>query len=280
VDRGYTVERLLGGVGVTNEIQSVVDSGCTNHTSGNRNAFVKETYVSLSANQCQMKTAAGELVSATSIGTVQTYTWMPGGGRQPLFLTGVLHVPGATEAGLISVSKLTKKGVKIAFTDDAAEFYQDGILIDIAKKWNKLYKLIQSGKYLDFSLLLSKKDDTTTALWHHRLGHLHLPAVLKMSNTEVVSGMPCLQANNVENSCTACLTGQMTRIPFRASTRRTKAPLELVHSDPCGPMQTQSLGGGRYFILFIDDFTKYTSIYFLKSKNEAAGYFQNYNAAV
>jgi len=131
-----------------------------------------------------------------------------------LFLTEVLHVPGATEAGLISVSQPTKKGVRIVFTDDAAEFYPDGILIAIADKWNKLYKLIQSGKYLDFGLLLSKKDHTTTALWHHRLGHLHLPAVLKMSNTEVASGMPCLQANNGENGCTVCLTGKMTRIPF------------------------------------------------------------------
>ena len=168
---------------------------------------------------------------------------------------------------MISVSQLTKKGVKIAFTDNAVESYQDGILIAIAEKWNKLYKLIQSGKYLNFGLLLSKKDDTATALWHYRLGHLHLPAVLKMSNMEVVSGMPCLQANNRENRSTACLTGKMTCIPFRASTHRTKEPLELVHSDLCGPMQTQSLAGCRYFILLIDNFTKYTSIYLLKSKN-------------
>jgi len=112
VDRGYTVERVLGGVVVTNEIESVVDSGCTNHMPGNRNAFVKETYVSLSANRHQIKTATGELISAAGIGTVQTYTWTPGGGRQRLFLTEVLHVPGATEAGLISVSQLAKKGVK------------------------------------------------------------------------------------------------------------------------------------------------------------------------
>ena len=134
MDRGSTVERVLGGVGVTNEIEWVVDSGFTNHMTGNRNAFVKETYVSLSANQRQVKTATGELVSAPGIGTVQTYTWTPGGGRQQLFLTEVLHVPGATEARLISVSQLTKKGVKIAFMDDAAEFYQDWILIAIAEK--------------------------------------------------------------------------------------------------------------------------------------------------
>jgi len=130
----------------------------------------------------------------------------------------------------------------------------------ITEKWNKLYKLIQSGKYLNFDLLDMKQDYTPNALWSHWLGHLHLPAVLKMSNTEVASGMPCLQANNGKNRCTAYVTGKMTLILFRASTHRTKTPLELVHSDLCGTMQTQSLGGCRYFILFINHFTKYTSV--------------------
>ena len=87
----------------------------------------------------------GELVSAAGIDTIQTYTWTPGGGRNRLFLAEVLYVPEATEAGLISVNQLTRKGVKIAFTDDVAEFYQDGILIAIAEKWNKLYKLCNGG---------------------------------------------------------------------------------------------------------------------------------------
>ena len=209
---------------------------------GDRNAFVEETYVTLPANRRHIRTAIGELVSAAGIGTIQPYTWTPEGGHNRLFLTEVLHVPGATEAGLISVSQLTRKGVKIAFTDNLAEFYQDGILIAIAEKWNKLYKLLQSGKYQDFGLHISKKDDTTTALWHHRFAHLHLPAVLKMSNTEVVRGIPCLQANNKANRCPACITGKMTSTPFCGSTHTTKTPLKLVYSDLCGPMQSQSLG--------------------------------------
>jgi len=83
VDRGYTVEPVLGGVAVTNEIEWVVDSECTNHMTGNRNAFIKEPYVSLSANRRQMKTPTGELVSAAGIGTVQTYT-----GRQEDVVSG------------------------------------------------------------------------------------------------------------------------------------------------------------------------------------------------
>ena len=166
------------------------------------------------------------------------------------------------------------------YTDDAAEFYKDGILIALAEKCNRLFKLVQEERRRDFGLLVSRKDNTATDLWHHRLGHLHLPAVLKRSNTEVVDGMPCQQANNSGNRYTACLMGKMTRTPFKPSTSRMNAALELIHSDLCGPMQSRSLGGCRYFMLFVDDYTKFTTVYFLKSKNEAANQFQHFKAAV
>src|SRR5437588_218794 len=117
-------------------------------------------------------------------------------------------------------------------------------------------------------------------LWYHRLAHLNIPTVLKMSNSEVVNGMPCLQANNSENRYSACLLEMMTRIPFKAANQASTAPLELVHSDLCGPIQQKSISGCRYFMLFVDDFTKFTMVYFLKSKNEAATHFENYKAAV
>ena len=94
--------------------------------------------------------------------------------------------------------------------------------------------------------------------------------------------MPCLQANNSENHYSACLLGKMTRIPFKPANQASTAPLELVHSDLCGlmPVQQKSISGCCYFMLFVDDFTKFTMVYFLKSKNEAATHFENYKAAV
>ena len=74
--------------------------------------------------------------------------------------------------------------------------------------------------------------------------------------------------------------GKMTRSPFKLSTHRTNTPLELIHSDLCGPMQSRSLGGCRYFMLFVDDYTKFMTVYFLKSKDEAASQFQHFKAVV
>ena len=49
----------------------------------------------------------------------------------------------------------------------------------------------------------------------------------------------------------------------------SKGKLELVHSDLCGPMETLSFGGSRYFITFIDNYSRYCQTYFLKKKSEA-----------
>ncbi|RPA88407.1 hypothetical protein L873DRAFT_1726156, partial [Choiromyces venosus 120613-1] len=50
-----------------------------------------------------------------------------------------------------------------------------------------------------------------------------------------------------------CLEGKMTRLPFQAAKQKTTAPLQLLHSDLCGPMREMSLGGSSYFKLLIDD---------------------------
>lgn len=51
-----------------------------------------------------------------------------------------------------------------------------------------------------------------------------------------------------------------------------------MHSDLCGPMQTASLGGSRYFLLFIDDYSRMSWIYFLKNKSETFEHFQKFKA--
>ena len=55
-------------------------------------------------------------------------------------------------------------------------------------------------------------------------------------------------------------------------------PLEIVHFDICGPMQTSSIGGYKYFLTFIDDYSRKTWVYFLKNKSDAFSYFQQLEA--
>ena len=61
--------------------------------------------------------------------------------------------------------------------------------------------------------------------------------------------------------CEPCLEGKMTMRPFKAKGYRAKEVLDLVHTDLCGPMSTSARGGYEYFIIFIDDYSRYGYIY-------------------
>ena len=63
---------------------------------------------------------------------------------------------------------------------------------------------------------------------------------------------------------------KIKRVPFpKKSERKTSRPLELVHSDVCGPFHVDSVGGSRYFVSFVDDYSRYVTVFMIKSKSEA-----------
>ena len=62
------------------------------------------------------------------------------------------------------------------------------------------------------------------------------------------------------STCENCLAGKSARKPFGQATR-AEYPLQLVHSDICGPMNVRARHGANYFITFIDDFTRFSYVY-------------------
>jgi hypothetical protein len=95
----------------------------------------------------------------------------------------------------------------------------------------------------------------------------------------MVKGLPLIE--KPERICEDCIFGKQHResFPFGKS-YRAKAPLEIAHSDICGPMQTLSIGSSTYFLTFIDDFSRKTWIYFLKHKFDALGCFCQFKSLV
>ena len=77
--------------------------------------------------------------------------------------------------------------------------------------------------------------------------------------------------------CDGCIVGKMHRIPLKSvGCCHSKRKLYLVHSDVCGPMQTDSIGGQKYFVTFIDYFTHCCAVYFLKQKTEVLDKFKEF----
>ncbi|KAL8090107.1 hypothetical protein AgCh_039543 [Apium graveolens] len=95
----------------------------------------------------------------------------------------------------------------------------------------------------------------------------------------MVRGFPGIQ--EVKEVCSGCLMSKQTRKPFPSKANYTAArALELIHGDLCGPIEPAIMGGNKYFLLLVDDFSRYMWIYFLKSKDEAFVMFKRFRALV
>ncbi|MBW0478423.1 hypothetical protein O181_018138 [Austropuccinia psidii MF-1] len=96
-------------------------------------------------------------------------------------------------------------------------------------------------------------------LWLQRLGHPNERETKQLIPTYSKKGM----------NCNECAKGKLTAFHFSHSFKPVSHPLEVVHMDLCGPIQTQSLSGARYFMILVNQFTGFVTINFLKNKSEA-----------
>jgi transposase InsO family protein len=111
-----------------------------------------------------------------------------------------------------------------------------------------------------------------------RFGHLHFEALKRLSAKGMVRGLP--NFDHMEQFYDVCVLTKQRRPPFpQQSSFRAKERLELVHGDLCGPVTPATPGGRRYFLLLIDDLSRYMWIVVLGSKGEAADAIRRAQAA-
>jgi hypothetical protein len=121
------------------------------------------------------------------------------------------------------------------------------------------------------------KEVNSTTLWHKRLGHFHHNALMYLKKNNLAKNS--LELEEELPTCDVCQYGKQTRLPFpRKSAWRATERLQLIHTDVGGPMRTPSLNGSKYYIVFIDDYTRMCWIYFMKFKSEVAHIFWKFKA--
>ena len=99
------------------------------------------------------------------------------------------------------------------------------------------------------------KQHSDLNLWHQRLGHLNVQHFKEAIQKKSVNGVK-IQKTAKLSFCEGCVEGKMHRQPFKpVGEIRSIRKLQLVHSDVCGPMSTESIGGRKYFVTFIDDYS-------------------------
>ncbi|KAA0061337.1 gag/pol protein [Cucumis melo var. makuwa] len=96
----------------------------------------------------------------------------------------------------------------------------------------------------------------------------------------VKNGLLSQLEDNSLPPCDSYLEGKMTKRSFTRKGLRTKIPLELVHSNLCGPMNVKAREGYEYFSSFIDDYLRYGHVYLIQNKSDSFEKFKEYKAKV
>ena len=105
-------------------------------------------------------------------------------------------------------------------------------------------------------------------LWHRRLGHASMKTLSKLVKNDLVIGLPKLNFNK-DKICDACQFGKQVRSSFKPKNLvSTSRLLELLHMDLFGPMDVISMGGKSYGFVIVDDYSRFTWVYFLAHKDK------------
>ena len=179
------------------------------------------------------------------------------------------------------MGQLVEHGYKLHFEDNECIIYDKEQRINLVKKIkmekNKSIPIV--FKYAE-NVALRNEDVEEAWLWHRRFGHLNFNRLKMLCQRKMVQRLP----NTIEEKneiCEDCDLGKHHRQSFSKGVAwRAKKVLELIHTDICGPMSTPSHGNNKYFVLFIDDFTRITWVFFVKQTSKVFSIFKKFKTFV
>ena len=116
--------------------------------------------------------------------------------------------------------------------------------------------------------LFSKASKNKSWLWHRWLNHLNFGTINELTRKDLVRGMPRLKYEK-DHLCSACQLGKRKKHTHKPKPANsiTKV-LHTLHMDVCGPMRVHSFNGKRYILVIFDDYSRFTWVNFLRSKDE------------
>src|SRR5436190_4218765 len=230
----------------------VLDSGATDFMNPDRNLFIDYRAFKVPRHVHGIGSSS---ITADGIGSVcvfddETHKHM---------IKSVLHVP-KLKNGLFSITRATLMGWRSVFENGGCkvthrDFQFHSPIRDNLCCWKSNPQRASSA----FTAVSNMLDD-----WHERLGHVSRNAILNIKDK--VEGLVVVKGGHLGEDCEPCALGKHHRRPFQEVDKRREKPLELVHSDLCGQFPVEALGGGWYFVTFMDDCTRFCVVFILKDK--------------
>jgi histone deacetylase 1/2 len=115
----------------------------------------------------------------------------------------------------------------------------------------------------------------TSQRWHQRLGH---PSNNVVQNIVRTNELSCFPSDNNSLVCDACQRAKSYQLPYSLSSRVSTVPLELIHSDVWGTANVS--WGYKYYVSFVDDYSRFCCIYLLKHKSDVEQVFYSFQTHV
>ncbi|GJX10183.1 retrovirus-related pol polyprotein from transposon TNT 1-94 [Tanacetum coccineum] len=146
----------------------------------------------------------------------------------------------------------------------------EGVDLLTGSRGNNLYTLSLGDMMASSPIcVLSKASKTKSWLWHRRLSHLNFGAINHLARHGIVRGLPKLKFEK-DHLCSACAIGKSKKKPHKPKSEETnQEKLYLLHMDLCGPMCVASVNGKKYILVIVDDYSRFTWVKCLRSKDEA-----------
>lgn len=239
-----------------NPISFVIDSGSTAHMSNNPQIFTDFKRMKSDVSLAKR----GEKMQSEGMGNVEASSCV---------LKNVLLVPNLSK-NLLSVNCVTENNGIVIFTKDKVIIKSNRRKVLEGRKRNGLY--VVDLKQSEESNLVQTGDIQD---WHRKLGHLgtaNMERLLELSTGMNISRDECRNLRQ----CLTCLKAKQTKLPFSTERRRATRPLEVIHSDVCGPVDPPTWDGRRYFLTVLDDYTHFCQVYLLRSKAETPMYLKEF----
>ena len=195
-----------------------------------------------------------------------------------LKLEKTFYVPSFSR-NLISVSRLVPFKYSFTFSDSSFNLFYKSNCVGNGTLFDGLYciNLQNNATYDSMHVHTGTKiyviNEDSSKLWHRRLGHISIERIKRLVNEGVLN---TLDFTDFE-TCVDCIKGKQTNKSKKGANRSSDI-LEIIHTDKCSPDMDSH--GQKYFISFMDDYSRYMYLYMLYNKNEALDAFKIFKAEV
>ena len=242
----------------------LMDYACCNHITPHTSLFSK---LKPAPHPLNIRTANGSTISDHNIGSISTSN---------LSIPRVFNVPDLSY-NLFSVGQLAELGYRIIF-DYSGCIVQDprtGQELRTGPKVGHMFPVdnlrLPLVAPVSIAAVAGISSVPSLALWHVRLGHASSSRVQQLASRDLLGSM------FTENfDCVSCQLGKQPVLPFNTSESISTDIFDLIHSDVWGPSSVSSIGGSRYFIIFVDDYSSYSWIFNMKYRSKLLQVYSNF----